>query len=907
MLRLTVKNLWSYKKRLLTSALAVVLGVSFLTGTFVLTDSLKGVFDSLFSSVYKNTDAVVRGTQAFETDSGPEDSGRARVPQDVLDRIKAVDGVAAVSGSLTGYAQVIDKKNKLVGNGGAPTFGYSWIADRELNPYKIFSGRPPTADDEIVLDRGVVKKNKFALGDKIKVATEGPTTIYTLVGDATFGASDGALGSTSTFFSVAEAQRLYNSPAQFDEIGARAKPGVSSDELVKRIATIVPKDKFEVLSGKKVTELQQAILRKALGFFGTFLSAFAAIALFVSTFVIANAFSIVVTQRTREMAMMRAIGASRRQVLTSTLLESLFVGLFASIVGVLGGIGVATGLRALFSAFGGALPSGPLVVNPSTVIVGILVGTIVTVVSSLFPAIKASKVKPLAAIREVAIDRAGLSKVRLYFGLATSVLSVVALIFGLRGTGADGAKLVGLGAFLAIMAVVFVGPVIAKPIAGGLARPWFGYVVVFFGGLTVLAGVASLVLAISKGGPQIASGVINLAIAVVLGVYLVKTGLSSRDVSGQIARENTIRNPSRTSATALALTIGTALVAGLFVLSSSITKTFTGALEDAVKSDYLVTSSSQIGFSPEVAKKVAGVDGVKAISPFRSGRVKLGSGLFARTRTLGSLEPEAIGKLVDVGKVEGRLEDLTQPDSLAIAKKSAEENGYTLGQELSATFTTGQTATFKVVAFYENAEGVGTGNVYFLTSPTTFQKYVTAPLDAFIYVQSDGRATKDFRPAVDKAIADYPAAKLQTKKEFEDDALGQLSQILNFIFLLLGLAFIIAILGIANTLRLSIFERTREIGLLRAVGMSRDQLRSTIRWEAIVVSTLGAVIGLVIGVVFGTSLVHVLGKDGSLKTAFPGQQLVLVLILASIVGLYAARKPAKSASKMNILEAIATE
>ncbi len=647
MFRLTLKNLWAYKKRLLTSGLSIVIGISFLAGSFVFTDTLKGLFTDLFSSSVDGVDAQVRQERAFgsDTDGGPYDTGRAGLPASLAAEISAVPGVAAVAPYIEGYAQPINAKGKLVKAGGAPTFGYTWVADPELSAYRLLNGRAPKAEGEVVFDRGLMKETKAKIGDTVSVNTLAGAEKFRLVGDATFGSSDAALGITAVFFSQSDAQKYLLRPGYVQSFLVRADAGGNEDELAKNLESALAgkdfenKTKLEVLTGTELKDESISFVNTVFGFINTFFTAFAVVALFVSIFVISNSFSILVTQRTREMASMRILGASRAQVLSTTFVEALVVGLLASAVGVGAGLGVAQLIRILLDTFGGGgLPSSGLVLKPRTVAVGMAVGTVVTVLSAILPALKSARIKPLAALRETAIDSAGTSRLRLIFGGVLGVIAGAVTAAGLADSGSDGALKLGIAAGVALIAIALLGPVLAKPVAGALGRPWFGVIVAIFGGLVALFGTIALLV---LGARQIADGnvavgrqvVVGLAsaavafgiarliawrrdrdhsalddptfggtrkiallaglfglynfspffggaiVAAVCGWYLIRTGRSSFETSGQIARENAIRNPTRTSATALALTIGTALVSALSVLSFSLTNTFRGVFD----------------------------------------------------------------------------------------------------------------------------------------------------------------------------------------------------------------------------------------------------------------------------------------------------------------------------------------
>jgi putative ABC transport system permease protein len=911
MFRLALRNLWAYKRRLLTSGFAVVLGISFLSGSFIFTDTLKGLFSDLFSSAVKGVDGVVRSERAFDGGrgdggGGPYGDGRSFLPINIVDQIKSVEGVAAANPAFQGYAQLLNKKGKLVKTGGAPTFGALWADDSQLNAYKILNGRPPKADNEVVLDRSLVKATGYKVGDTVKVNTNDRANKFLVVGDATFGSSDSALGATSIFFTPKRGTELMGKADEIQGVLVRANPGVTEDQLVASIKTKVASlnsvsgAKLEVLTGTAYDKERQGFLNQVFSVINYFFTAFAVIALFVSVFVIANSFSIVIAQRNREMAMLRAIGAGRSQIMAATFIEALVVGIVASAIGLLAGVGVAALIRfGLGQLSGGSgLPSSGFKLLPRTIILGMGVGTFVTVGSAVLPALRASRVKPLAALRDSTLDRSATSRVRIAVGSLFLVSSAIALFLGMSNSGGDGALRVGISAGLFLVATVFLGPILARPIAGTLGRRWYGFVIIAFGAIVAVAGVAAFFFVAVKQKSPIA---VPLLVLVVAGVYLVRTGLSSGSVSGRIARENSIRNPTRTSATALALTIGTAVVCAILVLSTSITGTFKGALEKSVKADYIVTSGSDNGFPRKVIDAMKATPGVVATSGLHRTRVQF----LLRQASIGIVDSANIASLVKLGTVEGDFSALTQPDTIAVDQKSAKENNLKIGDTLTPKFPTGTSAKLKIVATYDNAEGFG--NVYYLVDNATGEKYDTRETEDILYVKSDGKNGKAFQKAVDASLAPFPAASLKTKEQFATDQIGQLQQFLAVIYALLLLAIIIAILGIANTLRLSIFERTREIGLLRAIGQGRDQTRAMIRWEAIVVATFGTVLGILIGTGFGSALVHVLGKDGSVKLTVPFTQVGGLALLASIVGLYAARKPASDSAKLNILKAIATD
>jgi putative ABC transport system permease protein len=925
MYKLVLRNLWAYKRKLLTSAFAIVLGVSFLCGSFIFTDTLKGLFSDLFTSGSKGVDTVVRASRGLEEGGGRRDGGPYGDGQSLIDVnqgkvIGEAPGVAAIEPFYQGYAQMINKKGKLVKTGGAPTFGFLWVTDSELASYKIFSGRPPAGDNEIVVDRALIKTTGYKVGDTVEVNTSGPKRKFKIVGDATFGTSDSALGASAVFFTPKRGTELMGKPGQVQGFLVRAEKGFTQRELARSVRTktdsmqTVSGTKIEALTGEALALETQAILNTVFKFINYFFTAFAVIALFVSVFVIANSFSIVITQRNKEMAMLRTLGASRKQVVLSTFVETLIVGLLASAVGIIAGLGVAWLIRiSLKVAFGSGLPSTGFILLPRTIILGMVVGTGVTVVSAVFPALRASRVKPLAALQASSLDRAAASKVRIAFGFLFVLASVALLVIGLRGTGGTGARNVGIAAGLFLVATIFLGPFAARPVAGLLGRRWYGWVIAIFGAFfgvfatLGMAGGLGLVVKRFINDPGFWNGILIVLVALLVPVMaiagwtLVRTGLKAGNVTGQIARENSVRNPTRTSATALALTIGTAVVCAILVLSQSLKGTFEGALNTSVKSDFVVTSGTDNGFPAEVEERVKKVPGYVASSGQRFTR----SEFRGKPRGMGIVDPVGISQVVDLGDVQGDMAKLKEPNTIAIDAKSAKDEKLKLGDMLDEQFPSGVKASLKLVAIYNNAEGLG--NTYYLIGRENGQVYSPSEVTNFIYVKSDGKNRKAFQKSADTALGDFPSAELKTKKQFADEQLGQFNNILGLVNALLALAIIIAVLGIANTLKLSIFERIREIGLLRAIGQSRDQVGAMIRWEAIVVATFGALLGMLIGTGFGTALVRVLAKDGTIKLSIPIGLILGLALVASLVGLFAARKPAKDAARMNILQAIATE
>jgi putative ABC transport system permease protein len=852
--RFTIKGLFSHKLRFLLTALAVMLGVAFMSGTMVLTDTISRTFDNLFADVNRGTDAFVRSRESLTSSFGG-DRQRGRIPASLVPEIESVPGAAKVEGNLQFYAQLVDKKDDAIGDPGqgAPTFGFNWVPDRRLNPYRLEPGsRAPQGPDQVVIDAGSAKEAGFKVGDQVKILTQGPPEEYQIVGIAKFGDADSAAGSTAALFDTPTAQAITGAGDQFDSISVVADPGVSQETLEKRITEKLDNRDYQVLTGEQITKENQSDIKDALSFFSIALVVFALIALFVGSFIIFNTFSIVVAQRVREMALLRAIGASGRQVMGSVLTEAVLVGLFASLIGLGAGILLSSALKGLLDAFGFDIPAGGTVVSAQTVIVALLVGTGVTILSAIVPARKASRVPPVAAMRDVATEGRPQSGRRILIGIAITLLGVLALFAGLFADA--GIQFVGLGAFIVFIGVFVLGPVIARPVSGVIGWP-----------------IQRL-----------------------------------RGMTGTLARDNAMRNPKRTSATAAALMIGVALVGFITIFAASTKESIDVQIDRAFKADYVISTGfgfggSFGGFSPQLAADVAELPEVGASSPLRFNEAEFdGSSKF-----FAALEPQSANELFDLDVEDGRTRDLEQSNSLAVSRAVADDHKWRIGSTVPVRFPNG-TTDLTVRMIFGNGQKEGLADYAF--SIATFDEHYTNQLDQQVYVKlGSGVSPAEGRQALDGVIKAYPNAELQDRTEFKEAQAAQINQLLGLIYVLLALAVLIALIGIANTLALSIYERTRELGLLRAVGMSRRQLRSTVRWESVIISLLGTVLGLVIGLFFGWAVVEALADQGITEFAPPGGQLILVVIIGGFAGVLAAIGPARRAAKLDVLRAVTHE
>jgi putative ABC transport system permease protein len=857
MWKVTRKGLFAHKLRFLLTGIAVILGVAFISGTFVFTATIQQTFDDLIANIYKGTDAQVRGPEAFKNNQGPGSAPRPPVPESVEAIVKSAPDVSAAQGNVQiEYAQLIDPKGKVIGHPaqGAPALGFGWNPVAQLNQFRIVpGGAPPATDDQIVIDKGSADKAHFHVGQEATVLTGLPPKKYKIVGIARFGTADNLAGASIVLFTIHEAQKIAGLPGKFDYISIAGKPGVSQNQVAASVHTTLAAHgygKLDVVTGQALVKENQSQIGQALGFLNKGLLIFGFVALIVGAFIIYNTFSIVVAQRTREMALLRAIGASTRQVLVSIVGESLIVGVVASAIGVIAGIGLAIGLRAVMKALGIDLPGSGAVVPVNSVVIGMVIGVTVTFLSAIVPARAAARVPPVAALRDVAIERPINKGRRLGIGVGIGVLGLASLLLGLFASA--GIWFVILGAVLLFVGVFVLGPLYAR----------------------------------------FTSSVLGAPIARVKGI------------TGVLARENAGRNPRRTSVTAAALMIGVALVGFITVFAASAKQSFLGAIDQQIQSDYIINSGGSfggVGFSPKLGQQIAGLPEIAASTPVRVGTAQVNKNVDLIT----AVDPAAAQKLFNLKPVAGSLTDLGA-DGIAVSKKSADSHHWKIGSEIPAKFARTGATKLKVRMIYDLDQIVLPGGN--IISIEAFEHNFSQQLDALIFAKlKPGVSAAQGRAAIEPLLANYPTAKLQDNAQYKADQTKNLNQILGLIYALLIFAVVIAFIGIANTLALSIYERTREIGLLRSVGMGRRQVRSMIRWESVIIALLGTVLGLAIGVFFGWCVVEALHDQG-ITTFDPATGTLIVIVLfAAVSGVVAAIFPARRAAKLDMLRSISSE
>jgi putative ABC transport system permease protein len=840
----TLASLRGHKRRLLAMCSAVLLGVAFLSGTLVLGDTMDSTFTGLFEEANANTAAVVRSSTEIEAE-GVSQIGL--LDQSLGDRISSTDGVAQVSPLIERAGQIVGADGDPLGGQGPPTVAGNWVTDDDLNPFELASGRAPESGNEVVIDEKSAEDGDLQVGDHTVVRVPAPIDVE-IVGIATFGGADSLGGSSYAAFTLDTAQRLLlPEPGKVTSFIVGAEDGVSQTALVHDLRPLLP-DGAEAITGTALTaEQEDAVQSDFLGMFKTFLLVFAGIAMIVATFSIYNTFAIVVAQRTRDSALLRALGASRRQVLASVVVEALAVGIVASALGLVAGVGLAEGLSALISGLD--IPRSSLVIEPASAAVAFAVGLVVTLLASVVPAVKASRVRPLAAMREVAVDRSGASRWRAVLGLLVTgggaVLTVVA------ATGADSLAPTALGALGMVFGMVLIGPVVARPIAGLLGAP--------------LARV--------------------------------------RGISGGLARRNAMRNPRRTSSTAMALLVGVAVVATFTVVASSLKAYVDESVESAFEGDLVIVSDSFSGvsLSPELTGAVGELPEVDSAAALGGAPMRIDGEDAEATTTDGP----ALAKILDVDVTGGSLDELG-PGALAVSDTYADDHGLRLGDAVPVAYADGAREDLRITAVYETSDLVGE----VLISRDTYAPHALQLDDYVVLIDlAPGVPLHDGEAAVQGVADRYFAPDVQDHEEYVASVAAEIDQLLAMIYALLVLAIIIALMGIANTLSLSIHERTRELGLLRAVGQSRRQLRSMVRGESFVVALFGTVGGLGLGGFLGWALTQAIGEaeEASLPFTVPVGQMAVVLALGALVGVIAAVRPARRAAKLDVLAAIATD
>jgi putative ABC transport system permease protein len=853
MLSVSLKGMAARKLRTVLTALAVVLGVALIAGTYILTDTINHQFDQIFAQVRKGVDVSVTTKKVFNTDNN---ANPPAFPASYVAKVQQVPGVQKAAGGIFDNGTILDNKGKKIGgSNGAPNF-ISSNAPQPFDPFNYVAGHPPTAANEISIDKYTADKQHWKIGSTVRVGGQGPAQPYTVVGIAKFGKLSGLAGAAIAVMTLDQAQRATDKVGKLDGIDIQAQKGVTPQALVTRVQQSLPGG-VTVRTGSEQAAKDASDTKSGLSFLKTILLVFAGVALFVGAFMIFNSFSITIAQRTRELSMLRTVGASRRQVLGSVLGEALVMGFVASVIGLGIGIGLAKGLKALFKAIGADLPGGSTVLQTRTIVVSLIVGTLVTLVASVLPAVRATRIQPIEGVREGAVlAKTRFSRIKTPFGAGTLGLGVALMCLGLL-TGSTGSA-VWLPLLFGTV-LVFIG---AAMFSSRLVRP-----------------IASLI-----GRPM----------------------EKLRGVSGQLARENATRNTGRTASTAAALMIGLALVSGVSIFAAGIKKSVNSAIDNSVRAGLIVENKDGWTSIPANAgKAVAKVPGVGPSSEIRLSQAKVAG--VSGTPDVSGVDPATLPSVYQLDWKKGSNATLNRLDgNNAIVSESWSKSKHRkVGQQIQVTTQSGSHATYTIIGTYKN-------NVHFLgdiaVTNATLARDFKITEDQFVMFGLKPGANPDQVKAQASHIlaSQFPNAEADTKSGFKKTQTQWINQISAFFYVLLSLAVIVSLFGIVNTLVLAIYERTRELGLLRAVGMSKRQIRRIVRYESVITALIGAVLGTVLGVFFAVIISRPLAGEG-FELSFPVGTLVILLVLAGLAGVLAAIAPARRASKLNILDALAYE
>jgi putative ABC transport system permease protein len=856
LIRFALKSLAGRKLRTSLTALAIVLGVAMMSGAYVLTDTIDRAFDAIFVDSYAGTDAVVTGKEAGFSFEG-ETAEAPPIPDETLERVRAVDGVEVATGSVQDFqTKLLRPDGEAIDTGGAPSlaFGIETAPEYDrFNPLNLVEGRWPSGGGEVAVDEGVADDENLKLGDRIGVSALGPAQDFEIVGIAKYGDVSSIGGATFAIFDVPTAQELLDKEGELDAVQAAAAEGTTPEQLAERIRSELGSD-VTVRTGVEQADEASSEIATFTTIIRYFLLSFAGIALFVGAFVIFNTLSITVAQRMREFATLRTLGASRRQVLRSVILEALVIGLGASIVGLFSGLALAVGLNALFKALNLDLPQTETVFATRTIVVSLLVGTLVTLVAGLFPALRATRVPPIAAVREGAtMPRGRFASFTPYIAGVIVALAVLALGYG---TLADD---IGIGDRFALLGI---------------------------GVLALFIGVAML-----------SSRLVRPLVAVV-GIPARRMG----GAAGKLAEGNSQRNPGRTAATAAALMIGIALVTFVSVLANGLRVSNSDAIERQIQSDLIVTSQDGYSeFPAAVGDAVADADGVDTVSNVRQDIAEVDG----NASNLTGLD-ERINEVYDFRWEEGSDAVLTQlgSEGAVLPSNVAEDNDLGVGDSFTVRTPDNETREFVVRGIYEGSPFyplLGSASI----SQEAFDELYDRPRNRFtlLNVAGDELAAK---PGVESALGGFPDTRTQTRPEWIEKEDQEIQQFLLLLYVLLALSVIISLFGMVNTLALSVFERTRELGMLRAVGMTRRQARRMIRHESVITALIGAALGLPLGIFLAGLVTRALGQY-DIRFALPVGQLIVLAVVAVIAGLLAAITPARRAAKLDPLRALQYE
>ncbi|MEV1068334.1 ABC transporter permease [Streptomyces sp. NPDC050263] len=842
MFRTALRNVLAHKARLLMTVLAVMLGVAFVSGTLVFTNTLSGALQNSSAKGFDHVDVAV--TAGYQPDVGDRVVKTPELTQSMVEQSAKVPGAASAIGVVSGFTAIADKDGKLIG-GGFQSQGGNYWGEKDAR-YPLVSGHAPRGTGEVVIDAKTAERGGYKVGDTVRLSVDGPVLTPKITGVFTTDDGNVAAGGSLALFDTPTAQTLFGKVGTYDEIDVQAAAGTSQSALRSALDAALPKGKVATVTGKQLADEQAVTIAASMSGLKSGLLVFAGIALFVGTFIIANTFTMLVAQRTKELALMRAVGASRRQVTRSVLIEAFVVGTVAGVTGLVAGIGIGAGLRSLLGTLGATVPDGPLVVSSGTVAAALVVGVVITMLAAWLPGRRAAKIPPVAAMSSVHAAATTKSLVlRNTLGALFSGAGIAVVLAATTMDGSDGQEPMGVGAVLLIIGVFILTPLLSRPLIA--------------------------------------------ASAPVLRIF---------GVSGKLARQNSVRNPRRTAATASALMIGLTLITGMTVMAGSLQQAIDKMASSAIKADYIVSMANGSELSADIDEKLKVTGGVTATSPMRNGPARIDG----TTEYLTGVTGSTIGELTDLKVDDGAFK--VAGSQVVVDDALAKAHGWKAGSTFTANYEDGKKQQLTVSGVYtgnELIEGI-------LIDNSALTPHLADPADMQVMVKTSGGASDGTKDRLEKALGANPAIKVQSKQDLSNEIAKMFTLLLNMLYGLLAMAVIVAVLGVINTLAMSVFERSQEIGMLRAIGLDRRSVKRMIRLESLVISLFGGVLGIGLGVFFGWAAGELIGtKMATYELVLPWGRMLLFLALAAAVGILAALWPARRASRLNMLAAIKSE
>ncbi|CCK29571.1 ABC transporter integral membrane protein [Streptomyces davaonensis JCM 4913] len=842
MFRTALRNVLAHKARLLMTVLAVMLGVAFVSGTLVFTNTLSNALQNSSAKGFDQVDVAV--TAKSQEDKGNTIGKTPELTESLLDRSAQVPGAASAIGVVNGFTALADKDGKLIGGGFQSQGGNYW--GTEDTRYPLVDGHAPSGANEVLIDSETAERAGYQVGDTVRLSVDGPVIEPTVVGIFTTDDGNVAAGGSLALFDTATAQKLFGKTGTYDEIDVRAAAGTSEEALKAALDKALPKGQVETTTGTQLADDQAEVISSSMSGLKQGMLVFAGISLFVGTFIIANTFTMLVAQRTKELALLRAVGASRRQVTRSVLIEAFVVGTVAAVAGLVAGIGIGAGLRSLMGTLGATVPDGPLVISTGTIATALAVGVVITMLAAWLPGRRAAKIPPVAAMSS--LHAAATTKSLVLRNTLGALFSGAGVAVVLAATGMDGSTgqaPMGIGAVLLIIGVFILTPLLSRPLIA--------------------------------------------AAAPVLRIF---------GVSGKLARQNSVRNPRRTAATASALMIGLTLITGMTVMAGSLQQGIDRMASSSLRADYVVSMANGNELSTDVDKKLRALDDVTATSPLRNAPSRIDG----ETEYLTGVDGSSIGELTELPLDSGAFK--VGGGQVVVDDDTAKSHGWRAGSTFTAHYEDGEGQRLTVAGVYQGNEMIRG----IMLDNRVLTPHLTDPGDMQVMVKTADGASDATKDALEKALGSNPAIRVQDKQDISNEIAQMFTLILNMVYGLLAMAVIVAVLGVINTLAMSVFERSQEIGMLRAIGLDRKGIKRMVRLESLVISLFGGVLGIGLGVFFGWAAGELLAsRMATYELVLPWARMGVFLLLAATVGVLAALWPARRAARLNMLTAIKSE